>query len=100
MVGQHVDVGELVHAAGVEHLHGERGEAALRKLRRAFHVEHDPVAGDLLLDSILSVHEMDFIAFPRSPAGSLQDRARWTLLQGLPQKVAHALPGPAPYRAR
>ena len=30
-VGEHVDAGELVHAAGVQDLHGERGEAALRE---------------------------------------------------------------------
>jgi len=53
---QHVDAEELLHAAGIERLHRERGKAALRELGRALHVEHHRVGGDLLPDFVLGVH--------------------------------------------
>src|ERR1043166_4442100 len=51
-VGQYVDAFELdPHMA--EDLHDGRGEAALRKDRRALHEEHDRRVGDLLADAVL-----------------------------------------------
>src|SRR5688572_12426731 len=55
LIGEHVHRPEVLHTAGVQHLHGECGEPALRNLRRALHVEHDAVARHLLLDALLSI---------------------------------------------
>src|SRR6185436_4587258 len=94
LVGEHVDAGELVHAAGIEHLHREGREAALRKLRRALHEQHDAIAGDLILDALLSIHGIHFIAFRRSPAVFQPDRASLRWFHAPPPPAARA-PHPA-----
>src|ERR1043166_1188613 len=65
-VGEHVHRGFSALAAGVEHLHRERGKAALRHLRRAFHEEHYRVALDLLLDALLGIHRGHFTCPPET----------------------------------
>src|SRR6185436_11052531 len=98
-VGEHVDAVELLHAAGVQHLAGERGETALGKLRRALHIEHDGVTLDLLLDALFSVHGTILPFHPRRGV-CRPDRASRTWFQGLPPRAARARPPAAPCRAR
>src|SRR5690348_2397119 len=53
---QHVDGVDVLRAAHLEDLARGGREAAHRRLRRALHVEHHRVAGDLLADSVLNAH--------------------------------------------
>src|SRR5690606_5911993 len=53
---QDVHVGELF-AATHHRLGGARGEAALRGVGRALHVQQDGVVGDLLFDGFDDIHE-------------------------------------------
>src|SRR5262245_22432408 len=53
-VFQHVDGEDLARATGAQDPDRVRGKTALGKVGRAFHVEHDPVSGNLLLYNILN----------------------------------------------
>src|SRR5512144_1701225 len=55
-VGEHVDGEILPDAAQRKHLHGSRGKAALRHLRRALHVEDDVVLRHLVANPFLNAH--------------------------------------------
>ena len=80
---------EVLHAAGVEHLHGERREAALRELRRAFHVSTTRLPATCCLIR-LECPWRHFIAFPRSPAGLRQIGPSCCSLKArLRKKLAH-----------
>src|SRR5450830_125822 len=47
---QHIDGGDVLHAAGLQDLDGTAGKAALGKLRGALHEQHDRRAADGLFD--------------------------------------------------
>ena len=53
-VFEHIDA-LIGHAQMVENLHDLTGETAHRKIRRAFHEEHDIIAGDFVFDLRLHV---------------------------------------------
>src|SRR5690606_28455561 len=71
-VGEHVHAMEALHSAGLQHLAGERREAALRELGRTLHEQDHGMPGDLLLDSLFDVHDsilaLSRPASPRLPA--------------------------------
>src|SRR4030095_15892000 len=56
IVREHVNCKIIGHAAALEDLDDGRREAALRKLRRALHVQHDAVRLDLVEDGVLDAH--------------------------------------------
>jgi hypothetical protein len=56
VISEHVDAEKFAHTALLQDVRGVGGKAALRELGRAFHVEHNGVAGDLRFDGVLYAH--------------------------------------------